>query len=178
MASAADEIPDAVLVARAQGGDEAAFAALFQRHFERVRRFAFGVALGSQAADDIAQETFIRAARQLGAMREPQAFVAWLYRIAANVAKNHLRSDLSHRRKLAAVVQESGADTGPAPDAAASRAFDALRALPADQRAAVVLVYLEECNHAEAARRLGCAESTVSWRIFLAKRTLRQHLIA
>jgi RNA polymerase sigma-70 factor (ECF subfamily) len=177
MAPAVDEPPDAILVSRAQGGDPAAFDALFERHYERIRRFAYRVALGSQAADDIAQDTFIRVARQLAGMREPQAFVAWLYRIAANVAKNHLRAEIAHRRKLAAAAQELEPPAGGLPaNAAEGRACEALRALPVDQRAAVALVYLEDCNHAEAARRLGCAESTVSWRIFLAKRTLRQRL--
>ena len=53
---------------------------------------------------------------------------------------------------------------------------DALRVLPDDWRAAIVLTFYEGMNHAEAARALGCAETTISWRVFRAKRKLRQFL--
>jgi RNA polymerase sigma-70 factor (ECF subfamily) len=49
-----------------------------------------------------------------------------------------------------------------------------MQGLSPDQREAIALVFFEECSHAEAAKRLGCAESTISWRIHLAKRKLRQ----
>ena len=52
-------------------------------------------------------------------------------------------------------------------------AREALAVLSADQRAAVVAVYFEDLSHAEAARVLGCAEATISWRIFVAKRKLK-----
>lgn len=52
----------------------------------------------------------------------------------------------------------------------------ALLKLPAEQRAAIVLTVYEEMNHAEAARVLGCSETTVSWRIFMARRKLKQWL--
>ncbi|MCD6050414.1 MAG: polymerase subunit sigma-24, partial [Verrucomicrobia bacterium] len=52
----------------------------------------------------------------------------------------------------------------------------ALLKLPAEQRAAIVLTVYDELNHAEAARVLGCSETTVSWRIFMARRKLKQWL--
>ena len=172
------EHSDADLVARAASGMDAAFTTLFHRYYERVRCFAFRIVLEAQAADDVAQETFIRAARHLSSIREGQAFLAWLFRIAANVARDHLRSQRAHDRKLesaAATAAVNQPDSGASADQA-QRAFAAMQALPPKQRAAVALVFIENCSHSEAAQRLGCAESTVSWRIFLAKRTLRKWL--
>ena len=67
--------------------------------------------------------------------------------------------------------QMASANTARPADAAA--VGEALARLPLDQRETVVLVYFEGLNHAEAARALGCAETTVSWRLFRAKRQLK-----
>lgn len=177
------EHSDADLVARAVSGGDAAFTALFHRYYERVRAFAYRIVLEGQAADDVAQETFIRAARHLPSMREGQAFLAWLFRIAANAARDQLRAQRAHERKLDAAFRSGvdaepggGGNNGDGDDDGAQRALGAMQALPPKQREAVALVFFENCSHAEAAQRVGCAESTISWRIFLAKRTLRKRL--
>jgi len=169
---------DASLVQHALDGEAAAFATLFGRYHGAIRQFAYRVVLNEHAADDVAQESFITAARRLASLRDGQAFAAWLYRIAANVARNHVRSSRAHERKVAAAVAEC-ADAGDAPsrDGRAEEALAAMDELPAKQREAVALVLLDNLSHAEAARRLGCAESTVSWRLFCAKRTLRRKLL-
>jgi len=166
---------DSLLVQRACAGGEAAFTELFHRYYDRVRAFAFRVVLDYQGADDVAQETFIRAARKLSSMREGQAFAAWVYRITANVARDHLRARQARMRKVEAAALHQHAPQDDSSDDA-ERALRAMEALPAKQRAAVALVFFEDCSHQEAALRLGCAESTVSWRIFLAKRTLKKWL--
>ena len=174
-----DDAPsDASLVQHALDGEAAAFATLFGRYHSAIRQFAYRVVLDEHAADDVAQESFITAARRLGSLRDGQAFAAWLYRIAANAARTHMRSSRAHDRKLAAAVAGC-ADDGdtPPPDERAARALAAMDGLPAKQREAVALVLLDDLSHAEAAHRLGCAESTVSWRIFCAKRTLRRKLL-
>ena len=170
---------DASLVQHALDGEADAFATLFGRYHGAIRQFAFRVVLDEHAADDVAQESFITAARGLASLRDGQAFAAWLYRIAANVARSHVRSSRAHGRKLEAAAVAGCADGRDAPprDERAAQALAALDKLPARQREAVALVLLENLSHAEAARRLGCAESTVSWRIFCAKRTLRRKLL-
>lgn len=179
MPSDADEPTDASLVQHALDGEAAAFATLFARYHGAIRQFAYRVVLDAHAADDVAQESFITAARRLASLRDGQAFAAWLYRIAANVARTHLRSARAHERKIGAAAVAGCADGGDAPahDERAALALAALENLPGKQREAVALVLLDDLSHAEAARRLGCAESTVSWRIFCAKRTLRRKLL-
>ena len=173
-----DDKSDAGLVLRAVEGEAEAFSALFQRHYGAVRGFAYRVMLDGHAADDVAQETFICAARKLGSLRDGQAFVAWVFRIASNVARSHLRAQRSHHRKLSAAEAAGPVtnDEGEPADEPSIRAFDAMCSLPPKQREAVVLVILDGLSHREASLRLGCAESTVSWRIFCAKRTPRRKM--
>ena len=160
------------LVHSAGLGDEAAFSVLFTRYYERLRAFAWRMVFDSQAAEDIVQETFIRVARQIHTLRDGRTFDGWLFRIAANLSRDHLRCRISHEKKIAAAAKESLSST----DKSHDRVEIALQSLPPSQRAAVALVFYEGCNHAEAARRLGCAEATVSWRIMLAKRSLKKIL--
>ena len=169
---------DASLVLRALDGETAAFTVLFNRHYAPVREFAFRVLLDGHAADDVAQESFICAARKLGTLRDGQAFVAWVYSIATNVARSHLRAQCSHDRKIRAAGMEGteAVNDGDAADGRAVLALNAMRSLPPQQREAVALVIMDGLSHAEAASRLGCAESTVSWRIFCAKKSLRRKL--
>ena len=168
---------DANLVHRAIGGEAAAFTTLFERHYPAVREFAYRVVLDGHAADDVAQESFILAARRLGSLRDGQAFAAWLYRIASNAARGHLRAHQAHVRKLdAAALAESGRTVENEDDERHQQALQAMHALPPKQREAVALVILDGLSHSDASLCLGCAESTVSWRIFCAKRTLRQKL--
>jgi len=163
-----------LLVHLAGSGDEGAFADLFRRYYERLRLFAWRMVFDSQAAEDIVQETFIRTARQMHTVRDGRAFEGWIFRITANLSRDHLRARISHEKKVAAAALESPARAQSEPASACVE--QALQSLPSAQREAVALVYYEGCNHAEAARRLGCAEATVSWRIMLAKRALKKIL--
>lgn len=169
MAASEDDLSP--LVQLAGRGDEPAFSELFRRYYERLRAFAWRIVFDSQAAEDIVQETFIRTARQMHTLRDGRAFEGWLFRITANLSRDHLRSRVSHEKKIAAAAMESPERQGEMPQVEL-----ALQSLPAAQREAVALVYYEGCNHADAARRLGCAEATVSWRIMLAKRALKKFL--
>ena len=71
-----DDTSDAMLVQHALDGDAAAFATLFGRYHGAIRQFAYRVVLDEHAADDVAQESFIAAARRLGSLRDGQAFEA------------------------------------------------------------------------------------------------------
>lgn len=163
------------LVQLAGNGDEPAFSELFRRYYDRLRLFAWRIVFDSQAAEDIAQESLIRTARQMHTLRDGRAFEGWIFRITANLARDHLRARVSHDKKIAAAAWE--APTNERVATASEHVEMALLSLPIPQREAIALVYYDGCNHAEAARRLGCAEATVSWRIMLAKRTLKKCLM-
>ncbi len=170
-----EDVPDAQLVGGAQSGDARSFELLFDRYYAMIHAFAYRVCLVETEADDIAQETFIRAARGIAAYRGAASFKNWLYRIAHNALIDWRRQSARQRDKedQFAAELESGARVR-APDY--SEVHAALKSLSPDLREAVALVYFEEMNHREAADAMGCAETTVSWRIFRAKRALKKLL--
>ena len=173
---APDEPDDEALASAAANGDAAAFGRIFDRYHEMIRAFAYRLCLSQSDAQDIAQETFIKAARALPSFRGGSTLRTWLYRIAANTGRDWLRGKMRAQRLDAALA--IAADEF-APDEKLhdhAEVADALRVLPDDWRAAIVLTFYEGMNHAEAARALGCAETTISWRVFRAKRKLRQFL--
>lgn len=168
-----DEGDETILVERAANGDADAFALLFDRYYPMIHAFAYRLCSNSADAQEIAQETFIKAARSIGGVRG--SFKSWLFRIAHNTATDHFRA----RGRQLRLDEELALRTGPAssaPEPDFSRVAQALDALPAAWRAATVLTFYEGMSHAEAARVLGCAETTVSWRVFRAKRELRRRL--
>jgi RNA polymerase sigma-70 factor (ECF subfamily) len=170
-----EDPPDADLAAQAASGDERAFGMLFDRYYDRLRAFAYRIMLEASAAEDVTQESFIKAARGIRSLESNRTFQAWLYRICANTARDALRVKRAHEAKLEHAARHMEVlHDGKNRDAAGEAAFDLMQALSIEQREAVALVFLEDCTHAEAASRLGCAESTVSWRIHLAKRRLRK----
>src|SRR5690606_11086351 len=73
---------DAALIEGALSGEEAAFAALFDRYYAAIHAFAYRLALCAGEADDIAQDTFVQAARALPGFRRDASFKNWLYTIA------------------------------------------------------------------------------------------------
>ena len=169
---------DAMLVRRTLDGSGAAFTGLFERYYARIRAHAYRMVLDVHLADDVAQETFIRAASNLACLRETEAFAAWIFRIAGNIAKDKLRSQTAYAARLEAFANDPCEPSSPATaeTVETARIHAAIRKLPPKQREAVSLVWFENNTHAEAAGVLGCAESTVSWRLALAKRQLRKLL--
>ncbi len=161
------------LVDSAVNGDTGAFTQLFNRYYAMIYAFTYRLSLCASDAQDITQETFIKAARSIGSFRRESSFKNWLYRIATNVNRDWQR----HRQRQTRLDDELTAIANETERPADDRAVvEALGALPDEMRQAIVLVYYEEMNHAEAAKIIGCAESTVSWRIFRAKRKLKQLL--
>lgn len=166
---------DAELLEQARAGDEAAFAKLFRRHYPSVRGMAARILLDLSAAEDVAQETFVRAARLLAQITDGSGLRSWLYRAAINLCRDRLRSQKRRLLREEEFMRLCGT-TQEKPDERAVRIIEILRTLPATQREAVVLVYYENLDHATAARAAGCAASTLSWRLMLARRRLRQLL--
>ncbi len=126
-------------------------------------------------AEDLAQETFIHAYQHLGSFRAEARFSSWLYRIAINLClnwqKRRARLDRLHKEWAEQDVDQTHED------AAQSQCIqEALLQLPAKQRAAVILTIYDGLTHAEAAAALGCSETTVSWRLFAARRKLKRLL--
>jgi RNA polymerase sigma-70 factor (ECF subfamily) len=174
---------DEALVRQSQKGDPAAFESLIRKHQRMICSLTYRMTGSLADSEDLAQETFIRAYRQISAYRAASKFSTWLYRIAINVCltwrqretlryeadANWLEED--DRRNAAGEQATGGSDlTG--------RVHEALLKLPVKERAAIMLTIYDGLNHAEAAEILGCSETTVSWRVFMARRRLKGWLTA
>ena len=171
------------LISRTRQGDPAAFEALIRQHQRMIYSLTYRMTGSPADAEDLTQETFLRAWRQIGSYRGAARFSTWLYRIAINACLNWrereiLRVEVQAGWAETNVAPELGGQTALARNEAGRGVHDALLKLPAKQRAAVMLVFYDGLNHAEAAEVLGCSETTVSWRLFIARKKLRRWLAA
>lgn len=168
-------VGDADLVERARGGDGQAFTTLLRRHDEPMRRLAFRMLADADAMDDVLQEAYVKAYRSLPAYREDAQFGTWLYRITYNACIDEIRR--TARRPRPTVDDPEAPATSPGPEQAVTEAEivrTALAALPADQRATVVLVDSEGFDNETAALVLGVAPGTVASRLSRARAALRR----
>ena len=181
---AAEVDPDLASLERARAGDNGAFEALVLRYQARIVNYASAMVHDAGAAEDVAQETFVRAWRALGRFRGESTFKTWLYRIATNVARTHL-DRRGRRARIAdrslddeAEPLQAGDVPSPAPDAETAlvrrEAIDrALSELPDELRQALVLRDVEGLDYKEIAGVTGAPIGTVESRIFRARRRLR-----
>jgi RNA polymerase sigma-70 factor (ECF subfamily) len=164
-------------IRRSRAGDAAAFEALVRKYQRMIHALTFRMTGSPADAEDLAQEVFIQLHRQLGSFRGESKFSSWLYRIGINTCLNWKKSQQRRAQLHEEWSKEQEIELGPDNTADVShRVQAALLKLPDKQRAAIVLTTYENMNHAEAARALGCSETTVSWRIFMARKQLRKLL--
>jgi RNA polymerase sigma factor (sigma-70 family) len=184
-------VSDAQLIARAMVADDRhAFAELVRRHQSGVRACLRKLAAGNHAlADDLAQETFVLAWRNLKSFRQEARFSTWLYRIATNCWLGDARK---RKEELLGDRVDAVADDdtdGDAPDdathadhaRASSLKLDlerAMRVLTDAERAAIVQCYHNDLSHEEAAYVLGCPVGTVKTHILRGKQKLKAALAA
>ncbi len=181
MSSAA--VSDGELIARVLVQDDRhAFSELVRRHQSAVRACLRKLTAGNHAlSDDLAQETFLLAYRNLRSFRQQAKFSTWLYRIAYNAF-------LAERRKIkeAALPDDGQVEDGAqAADAAVPVARSvalsvdlerAMAVLSEGERAAIVQCYHNDLSHEEAAFVLGCPVGTVKTHILRAKQKLKEKL--
>lgn len=172
---------EAELVARARHGDQSAWAQLIHRHQEAVFRLAYLIAGNSQDAEDVAQDTFLRAFRALDRFDQERPLRPWLLEIARNQAYNRRRS---LRRYWQAVLRLWAGEEVPSlsPLEAAGQAAQAqalwqtVQTLKRQDQEVIYLRYFLELSVAETAAALGVAEGTVKSRLARALSRLRRLL--
>ena len=151
---------EARLVRRAREGDGDAFAELYRRHFAAVYRVAYLVCHDATAAEDIAQEAFLAAVRNLDRFERGRPVRPWLARIASNRAIDWLRA--RHRRaETAGDELRDGAAHDPEPPAA----LQLIAGLPPEQRQVVALRFVLELTPGEIAALLELPRGTVNSRL-------------
>lgn len=173
--------PDEALARSAAAGDRQAFAGLLSLYYDRIHRMAWRWSGSAQAADDIAQDVCVKLAGAIRGFSGEAAFATWLWRIVYNAAVDHTRRNrhlsLVGSDVVTALIDGTDAAT-PETEAMARDLWTAVRALPTQQRDAVLLVYAEDLSHAEAAAVMNVSEKTVSWHLHEARKTLKKLLEA
>jgi RNA polymerase sigma-70 factor (ECF subfamily) len=169
---------DEWLARRVQHGDLSDLAVLVQRHHSPLLGFLYRFTGGDRLlAEDLTQETFLRALRSIQQYRPTQRFKPWLYAIAVNVARDHFkRADTRYAVALTDEEFTSLADPIELDDSIADdsqRVAAAIRALPVHQREALILRYYQDLSLAEIAETLAIPIGTVKSRLSLGLRQLR-----
>lgn len=156
-----------------QGFDR--FETLIRQHQRMIHSLCYRMTGSLADADDLAQETFIQAYGHWSDFRGESKLSSWLYRIAVNQCLNW-RKRVARRDRLYRNWAAEQGSPAPKDSGRAEQVQEALMKLHPKQRAAVVLTLFDGLNHAEAAKALGCSETTVSWRLFAARRKLKSLL--
>ncbi len=175
-------------VARARAGDGDAFRALVERHSRSIFRLAYRMTGNEHDAEDVVQETFLRAYRRLNRFESRSDFGTWLYRIAVNCSLDLIRGRRKHQERHDSTQQEESAEILSLPaknppqdhlvfsSEVQQRVAAALAEMSCNERAAFVLRHFQEMSIEEVGRALGLRTSATKHSIFRAVRKLRREL--
>lgn len=169
------------MAAYRESGDPSLVNELVRRHLPKINALVFQVVLDESVADDLTQESLLRALRGLSGFRGKSTFATWLFRVAMNTTYSYLKRQKSSPVKFCSDVPEREY-SGSGPDEAVleaeldSEIRTALADLPEELRAAVVLTSLQGLDAKEAAEIAGCAPGTIYARTHNARKALRHRL--
>jgi len=186
------EASDAAAVAQVLAGDQEAFRVLVERHSRNIFRLAYRMTRNEPDAEDVVQESFLRAYRKLGQFESRSNFGTWLYRVAVNCALDHLRLKERRDKEMATTPGRQEPEPAdpmlslpsrdPSPErlvasAELRRKLDsALAGLSPRERVAFALRHVEGRSVEEIAKTLGLRVSATKNTVFRAVKKLRQVL--
>ena len=182
---------DAVLVQQVQAGQQKAFDLLVAKYQRRIYRLVLRFIRDPALAEDVAQETFLRAYRAIGQFRGESQFYTWLYRIAVNTAKKAISDDI--RDPTVSEGDASGHDeetfsptelltNHETPESIlvskeiVQTVNAAMESLPEDLRMAITLREIEGLSYEDIAEAMQCPIGTVRSRIFRAREAIAERL--
>jgi RNA polymerase sigma-70 factor, ECF subfamily len=187
----AEGYTDAEVMLRVKAGDQSAFDYLVQKYRRPLVSFMYRMARNTSAAEDLAQEVFLRVYRSRATYEASAKFTTWLYRIATNLAVNHARDTRHERPEVTVSLDEPDEDTGTTLDVADGTitAEEALvrrermlairskvEALPERQKLAVLMHKYQQMDYKQIADVLKLSESATKSLLFRAYETLREQL--
>lgn len=171
---------DARLVRRARDGDRDAFERLVRRHLEVAHRVALSRTGNPHDADDVCQDSFVRALTRIDQCRHPERFRAWLLTIVRNTALNAVKRE--GRRRTEPLDTARGHSGGRGPEADLERRTlgrdlrRAIEDLPEMQRKVLMMHDYEGWTHPEIGQELGIASGTSRYHLHAARKSMRAAL--
>src|SRR5262249_1076474 len=184
-------LTDAQVMLRVKAGDDSAFDYLVQKYRRPMLSFMYRMARNSAAAEDMAQEVFLRVYRSRENYEASAKFTTWLYRIATNLAVNHARDTRHERPENTVSLDEPDQSTGLTMDVAddsltaeerilrrerMAAIRQRVQALPERQRMAVIMHKYQQMDYRQIAEVLKLSESATKSLLFRAYETLRTQL--
>ena len=161
------ETDDNALALAAGGGDRAAFAALIDRHYDRIFRLAWRLTGAADQAEDLAQDVAILLARRIRQFRGDAKFTTWLYQVTLNAARDAGRRQATRGKAMDRYADDL--DRSRAEDRERAESAEwlqaALATLRDDWRETAALVVGEGLTQAEAGAALGVSEGAIAWRM-------------
>lgn len=184
--AAADQEPD--IVARAVSGDRPAFEELYHKYVRKIYNLVYRMVGSAQEAEEVTQEVFYQAYKNLTGFQGRSKFYTWIFRIATNVSLQYVKRQSRHRRDQSfddvtdAVLPPTGTASGTDPEKevqsrALYRALDsAVRRLPPNQRAVMILGPIQGHSYEQMAAILGTNEEVIKGRLHRARENIREFL--
>ena len=182
---------DAEIMLRVKAGDQSAFDFLVQKYRRPLVSFMYRMARNTAAAEDLAQEVFLRVYRSRQTYEASAKFTTWLYRIATNLAVNHARNTRKERPEVTISLDEPDEETGTTMDVADGTITaeenlvrrertlairSKVEALPERQRLAVIMHKYQQMDYKQISEVLKLSESATKSLLFRAYETLRDQL--
>jgi RNA polymerase sigma-70 factor (ECF subfamily) len=182
MATTEEEIK---LIACAKQGDMQAFESLYQIHKGPIFRTALAITSDRSAAEEILQETFLRAFKHLHNIREGVSLSPWLYRITVNLAYDYGKArSRKWQVALDGIIEQLIAPSSASPEQRVEDqelfelVYEVIAKLETKQRVTLVLFYLHDFSLNEIAEIMDCPVGTVKSRLYYARENLRRELLA
>lgn len=186
--AAADIDQEPEIVARAVNGDRPAFEELYHRYVRKIYNLVYRMVGSAQEAEEVTQEVFYQAYKNLTGFQGRSKFYTWIFRIATNVSLQYVKRQVRRRRDTSfeevidAQMPTTGAASGTDPEKEVqSRALyraldDAVKRLPPNQRAVMILGPIQGHSYEQMAQILGTNEEVIKGRLHRARENIREFL--
>jgi RNA polymerase sigma-70 factor (ECF subfamily) len=182
----AGAIEDQILVDRVLAGDSRAFEKLVEKYKKRIYYLAYKMTRDHDSADELAQESFVKAYQALSRFKKGHSFYTWIYRICVNLSINFLKKEknsvstdmISEKELLQFSRKVSNQLESMITSEQAAIVKEALEIIPPDQKAAFILRIYENMTYDQIAEVMNCSVGTVMSRLYRARHKLRAALAA
>lgn len=170
-----EELTEDELIKAAQAGDKNAMNTLLHNYYRYIYGVAYKMMGNCMDAEDVTQNALINICTKIETYDTDKKFTTWIYTIALNAAREKYRKSKRYFEVLSfyTAEQKIHKNDRSTQDDLSEQILSALKKLPEKLREALVLTLYEDMSHAQAAKVLGCAKSTVSWRTHEARKILK-----